>query len=55
MFPINFLFNIILGDYCIFNLCISKELDFGFIALEYQKHTLIGTMKYYNVNNHKTI
>ena len=41
MFPTNFIFNIILCGYCIFNLCISKELESGFLALEYQKHTLI--------------
>ena len=52
MFPSNF-FNIILCGYCIFNLCISKELESRFLALEYQKHTLIGTMEYYIVNNDK--
>ena len=50
MFHTNFLFNIILCEYCIFNLCISKELESRFIALEYQKHTLIGTMEHYIVN-----
>ena len=52
MFPSNFL-NIILCGYCIFNLCISKELESRFLALEYQKHTLIGTMEHYIVNTDK--
>ena len=52
MFPSNFHFNRLCG-YCIFNLCISKELDSKFLAFEYQKHTLIGTMEHYIVNNDK--
>ena len=52
MFPSIF-FNIILCGYCIFNLSISKELESRFLALEYQKHTLIGTMENYIVNNDK--
>ena len=48
MFPSNFRFNIILCGYCIFNLCISKELESRFLALDY--HTLIGTtMEHYIV------
>ena len=53
MFPSNFLFNIILCGYCIFNLCISEELESRFLALEYQKHTVIGTMEHYIVNTDK--
>ena len=53
MFATNFLFNIILCGYGIFNLCISKELESGFLAFEYQTHTLIGTMEHYSINNHK--
>ena len=52
MFPSNF-FNIILCGYCIFNFCISNELESRCLALEYQKHTLIGTMEHYIVNNDK--
>ena len=37
MFPTNFLFNIILCGYCIFNVCISKVLESGFLALEHKK------------------
>ena len=33
MFLSNVLFNIILCGYCIFNLCISKELESRFLAL----------------------
>ena len=43
----------ILCGYCIFNLYISKELESGFLALEYQKHTLIGTIEHYIVNTEK--
>ena len=35
MFPSNFVFNILLCGYCIFNLCISNELESRFLALEY--------------------
>ena len=53
MFLSNFIFNIKLCGYCIFNLCISKQLESRFLALEYQKYTLIGTMEHYIVNNDK--
>ena len=54
MFPSNFLFIIILCGYCIFNLCISKELEYRFLALAYQKHTINGTtMEPYIVNTDK--
>ena len=53
MFHSNFLFNIILCGYSIFNLCISKELESRFISVEYQKHTLVVTMEHYIVNTDK--
>ena len=34
-------------------MCISKELESRFLALEYQKHTVIGTMEHYIVNTDK--
>ena len=34
-------------------MCISKELESRYIALEYQKPTLIGTMEHYIVSNDK--
>ena len=53
IFPSNFLFNILLCGYYIFNLCISNKLESRFLTLEYQKHTLIGTMVHYIVNTDK--
>ena len=53
MFPYNVHFNIIICGYCIFNLCISKELETRFLALEYQKYTLIGIIEHYIVNTDK--
>ena len=34
-------------------MCISKEVESRFLAFEYQKHTLIGTMEHYIVNTDK--
>ena len=34
-------------------LCISKVLESRFLALEYQKHIVIGTMEHYIVNTDK--
>ena len=54
MFPSNFIFNIILYGCCILHLCISKEVESKFLALEYQKHSLIGTtMEHCIVNTDK--
>ena len=52
VFPSNFLFNII--AVIAFSICVfHKSLEYRFLALEYQKHTLIGTMEHYIVNNDK--
>ena len=53
MLPSKFIFNIILCGYCIFNVCISKQLESSFPALKYQKHTFIHTMEHFIVNNDK--
>ena len=45
--------NIVYYYYCIFKLCVSKELESRFLVFEYQKHTLIGTTEHYIVNNKK--
>ena len=52
MFPSTFLFNIILCGYCIFNLCISKELESRFLALEYIYKTFL-LEPWTTVNNDK--
>ena len=48
MFPSNFFLTLYFVG-----IAFSKELESRFITLKYQKHTLIGTMAHYIVNNDK--
>ena len=48
MFPSNFFLILYFVG-----IAFSKELESRFITLKYQKHTLIGTMAHYIVNNDK--
>ena len=37
-----------------FSICVFQKLKSRFLTLEYQKHTLIGTIEHYIVNNDKS-
>ena len=53
IYPTNFLFNVLLSSYNIFNVCISQLLEGQFINLCNQKHTLVATIEKYLTNNEK--
>ena len=53
IYPTNFLFNILLCSYCIFNSCISQLLEGKFLSVCNQKHTLVATIEKYLTNNDK--
>ena len=55
IFPSNFLFNILLCSYCIFNLCIFERFVGAFLAAVNQKHTLVASIEHYISSNEKYI